>query len=70
MQVLTQTEARATKVAIKAFLAIGQSYFSITIGEGGAAATIECDEGIVTLKNSRMSEVYGDVRSFANDYGV
>jgi hypothetical protein len=70
MQVLTQTEARAAKAAIKAFLAIGQSYFSITIGEAGAAAKIECDEGIVTLTNAKTTEVYGDIQSFSTYYGV
>lgn len=70
MKILTKREARAAKLSIDAFLNIGQPYFSTTIGEGDSAVTVECDEGIITVKNSNTTEVYNDIRTFAEDYDV
>lgn len=70
MKILTQTEARAVKGALGSLGAIGMPFFAITLGEGGAAATIKFNEDMFTVENANSFEIYTSIQSFAKHYEV
>jgi hypothetical protein len=70
MKILTQSEERALKGALTSLEALGTPFYSITLGEGDAAAMIKVDEGIIKIQNSKLYEMYGNVQSFAFHYDL
>jgi hypothetical protein len=71
MRVLTQTEARAVRDSIEALKGIRLNcVITILIGEGDTYAKVECNQGVVTVKNVKLREIYSDIASFASRYGI
>lgn len=70
MKILKQSEAHALKDALASLNETGIPFYSITLGEGGAAATIKVDEGIITIQDSKLYEMYADIKSFAFHYDL
>ena len=70
MKILTQSEARALKGALTFLGALGTPFYSITLGEGDAAATIKVDEGIIKIQNSMLYEIFGSIQDFAFHYDL
>jgi hypothetical protein len=71
MRVLTQTEARAVRDSIEALKGIRLNcVITILIGEGDTYTKVECNQGVVTVKNVKLREIYSDIASFASRYGI